>query len=187
MNARIRMAAANDAAVIHDIYAYYIAHSLATFNEVNKTVAERAAEIDTLLQTYPFLVAEDEKGRFLGFANAEPFRPQSGYRFTVELTIYLHPDTPHHSGVGKLLYSHLFCILKDQGFHSAYAVLWSDNQESARLQEAFGFEPFARFEKTAYKQGQWLDSVYYRKVLNDFVDHPAPVIPFSEYRKSLSF
>ena len=145
MNVRIRIATVNDAAVIHDIYDYYIAHSLATFNERNKTVEERAAEIDTLLQTYPFLVAEDDDGRFLGFANAEPFRPQSGYRFTVELTIYLHPDTPHHSGVGKLLYSHLFRILKEQGFHSAYAVLWGENQESARLHEAFGFEKSACF------------------------------------------
>ncbi len=186
MNVHLRIATPNDASVIYEIYDFYIANSLATFNEINKTVEERSQEIAALLETYPFLVAEDELGRFLGFANAEPFRPQSGYRYTVELTIYLHPKTPHHSGVGKLLYTALLRMLREQGFHTAYAVLWSENQESLRLHESFGFEPFARFEKTAYKHGRWLDSLYLRKTLADFTPTPSPVIPFCQYRKGLT-
>lgn len=185
MEAHLRIANRQDAPVIHEIYGYYVKHSLATFNEVNKSLEYRAEELDTLLQTYPYLVAEDEAGRFLGFACAEPFRPQTGYLCTVELTIYLHPDTPHHSGIGRLLYTALLKILKEQGFHSAYGVLWGDNQESIRLHEALGFERVACFANSAYKHGQWLDSVYYRKVLNPFEPNPHLPIPFREYRKDL--
>ncbi|MBR6571708.1 MAG: hypothetical protein IKK75_14765 [Clostridia bacterium] len=81
----LRIANVDDAAVVNETYEHYIKHSLANFGEQNKTVDERAQEIEELLQMYPFFIAEDEKGRFLGFACAEPFRSKSGYRYTAEL------------------------------------------------------------------------------------------------------
>lgn len=112
---KLRIATPEDASIINEIFAHYIAVSVATYNEQNKTVAQRAKEIETLLKDYPFFVAEDESGRFLGFANAEPMRPQSGYRYCAELTIYLHPDAPVHAGIGTALYTALLTCLQRQG------------------------------------------------------------------------
>ncbi len=134
---------------------------------------------------YPFFVAEDENGRFLGFACAEPYRPKSGYRFTAELTIYLRPDTPKGCGVGTLLYEHLLPCLKAQGFHVAVAVLYAHNEGSLALHRHFGFEQAGYLRGYCYKHGQWVDAVILEKVLNPFEKQPNELIPFSEYRKEL--
>lgn len=181
MNITVRFATRADAESIRDIYDYYIRNTVATFNEVGKSTAERADDIDALMQQYPYLVAEGDR-RFLGFANAEPVRPQTGYRYCVELTIYLHPDAPKRSGVGRLLYQRLFEILTAQGFRTAYAVISGTNRESVAFHESFGFTTIARFANSGYKHGQWLDAVWMQKTLNPYDASPRPPIPFSEYR-----
>lgn len=184
MMAHLRIASPNDARIIHDIYDYYITRTVATYSEVNKSVEARAQEISSLLKDYPFLVAEDEKGTFLGFANAEPMRPQSGYRYSVELTIYLHPDAPRHSGVGSLLYEALLDCLEKQGYRSAYAVIDSENEESLALHRRFGFTELATFPNSAYKHGRWLSAVWMQKFLNSFDERPVPPIPFEIFARS---
>ena len=182
MKAVLRIATVDDAALVNETYGYYIEHSLANFGEQNKTVEERAQEIQELLKMYPFFIAEDEKGTFLGFACAEPYRPKSGYRYTAELTIYLHPDTPKGCGVGTLLYTHLLSCLTAQGFRIALGVLYADNQGSLGLHRRFGFRQVGELRRCCYKHNQWADAVILEKTLNDFDAHPAELIPFEEYR-----
>lgn len=184
MSVTLRIATPGDAAAIHEVYEFYIHHSVATFNEVGRSVEYHRAFIEETLKTYPYLVAEDD-GRFVGFANAEPVRPQTGYRYCVELTIYLHPDAPKHSGTGTLLYSRLLEILTGQGFRIAYGVISGTNGESIGLHRRLGFEEVARFRQSGYKHGMWLDAVWMQKTLNPFDKTPALPIPFSEYRKGL--
>jgi len=185
MNVILRVANTLDASAINETYGYYIEHSLANFGEENKTVAERAQEIEELLSMYPFFVAEDENGRFLGFACAEPYRPKSGYRYTAELTIYLHPDTPKHSGVGTTLYQKLLDCLTAQGFRIAVGVLYAQNEGSLGLHRRFGFEQVGYLRNYCYKHSQWVDAVILEKVLNPFDEYPSELVPFSEYRKQL--
>lgn len=183
---RIRIASPADAERVNAIYDHYIAHTVATFNERNKTIAARAEEMDTLLKQYPFLVAEDEEGAFLGFACAEPIRTQTGYRYCAELTIYLHPSTPKGVGVGSALYEQLLSLLCAQGFCRAVGVVYAGNEASIALHKRFGFQEAARFPAAAYKHGHWLDMVLYAKQLNPCANPPAPLIPFSEYRQRLT-
>lgn len=183
MEVVLRVAAANDAAIVNETYGYYIEHSLANFGEQNKTVAERAQEIEELLKMYPFLIAEDENGRFLGFACAEPYRPKSGYRYTAELTIYLHPDTPKGCGVGSALYEMLLECLLAQGFRIAVGVIHDQNHGSLALHRHFGFKQAGALRNYCYKHGQWVSAVILEKVLNPFDDEPNELIPFAEYRR----
>ena len=185
MEIRIRIATLNDAAVIHRLYDHYIAHSLATFHERNKPFEVRVREMEELLENYPFLIAEDENGTFLGFANGEPIRPQSGYRFCVELTIYLAPDAPHGKGIGTALYDALLRMLKEQGYCTAIGILYGGNEESLALHKHFGFEETALLKNTGYKHGQWLDTRIVQKALNPYLDEMKEPIPFREYRKGL--
>lgn len=185
LKAVLRVATVADAAAVNETYGYYIAHSLANFGETNITVEERAREMDTLLETYPFFVAEDETGRFLGFACAEPYRSKSGYRFTAELTIYLHPDAPKGAGIGTLLYDKLLSCLKAQGFRVAIGVIHAQNLASIALHRYFGFEQVGYLRHYCYKQHQWVDAVLMDKVLNPFEKEVAEPIPFSQYRRQL--
>ena len=185
MSLRIRIASVQDAQAVNDIYDHYIEHTVATFSEVKKTLEQRACEIGEILKDYPFLIAEDENGSFLGFACAEPFRPQTGYRYTAELTIYLHPDAPKGCGIGSALYKKLLAMLSAQGYCTALGVLYGGNRESLRLHEKFGFEEVLLLPNAAYKHGQWLDMRIMKKTLRPYSDHPHPPIPFCEYRKRL--
>lgn len=181
----IRIATPQDAALIHETYGHYIAHTMINFAEENPSVEERRDEIITLLENYPVLVAEDESGAFLGFACGEPFRSKSSYRFTVELTIYLHPSAPKRHGAGSALYRALLAMLAEQGYCTALGVIYAQNKPSIALHERFGFKKTAVLENVACKRGQWLDAVIYAKELNPYRSHPPAIIPFQEYRKGL--
>lgn len=180
MNVCLRIATVEDAVAVNETYGYYIEHSLANFGEQNKTVEERAQEIGELLKMYPFFIAEDENGRFLGFACAEPYRPKSGYRYTAELTIYLHPDTPKGCGVGTALYEKLLDCLSAQGFRIALGVIHAENHGSLALHKHFGFQQVGVLRNCCYKHGQWVSAVILEKVLNSFDEEPNELIPFSE-------
>ncbi|MBE5801124.1 MAG: N-acetyltransferase [Clostridiales bacterium] len=181
MNVTLRIATPDDAKSLLEIYSYYIANSVATFHEAPKTLVEYRKQIETLSATYPFFVAEAD-GRFLGFANAEPVRPQSGYRYSVELTIYLHPQAPKHAGIGSRLYRAVLGCLSSQGFVNAYACICSENAESIALHKYFGFEQVALCENCAFKHGRWLSTVWMRKRLNTPVVPAIEPIPFQTYQ-----
>ena len=184
MNITLRAANVSDAAIVNETYGYYIEQTLINFGEQNKTVEERAQEIAMLIELYPFLIAEDENGRFLGFACAEPYRSKSGYRYTAELTIYLHPETPKGAGVGTALYERLLSCLKSQGFRIALGIIQAENEASLALHRRFGFRQVGYLSHTCFKHGQWVDAVILEKVLNSFDLPPAPLIPFPKHRES---
>ena len=142
----------------------------------------RAEEIRSQQETYPWQIAEDERGRFLGYACAEPFRPQTGYRYVAELTIFLAPDAPRRSGIGRKLYRALLPFLQLQGFRQGIAVITSTNEGSLALHRSFGFTETACLTSSGYKHGQWLTSVWMVKQLNDFDPAPAPITPFRQCR-----
>lgn len=164
MKLNIRSASAADVSAVNAIYGYYIENTLINFGEHNKADAERAAEMEALLPSYPFLIAEAD-GQMAGFACAEAFRPQSGYRYTAELTIYLHPDAPKGKGIGSALYSHLLNELKERGFHTAVAVLYAENSASLALHRKFGFTQTGVWKEYGCKNGMWLDAVLMEKRL----------------------
>ena len=80
----VRAATEADMAAVRDIYAHYVLHSLATFEETPPTLedmlARRRASVDLGL---PYLVAE-AKTKILGFAYAAAYRPRPAYRFAIE-------------------------------------------------------------------------------------------------------
>ncbi len=180
MTVQIRTACVSDARSINEVFDHYIDHSVATFNEKHKTVAERENELQRLLKMYPFLIAEDEHGRLLGFACAEPFRAQSGYRFMPELTIYLHPDAPKGCGIGSRLFEELFRLLRTQGFACAISVVEGGNEASLALHRRFGFQEVGFLFHSAYKHGRWLDTRILLKTLCGFADPPREPIPFAQ-------
>ena len=164
MELTLRSITPEDAPIVAQIYTHYIHHTVSTFHEIPKTIEAYRQQIEELSAVYPFLVAEAD-GVFLGFANAEPFRPQSGYRYTAELTIYLHPDAPKHAGIGRKLYQALLAQLRDMHYVNVLACISGENEASIVFHRSFGFEEMAVFPKVAYKQGRWLDAVWMRKTL----------------------
>ena len=177
---RVRVAdPADDAARIAAIYGAYVEHSLISFEEVAPTATEMAARVRSTLEWTPWLVAEDESGHIAGYAYASRHRERAGYRWSVDISVYVDPSA-HRRGVGRALYAELVGILRRQRFVNAYAGVALANEASVGLHTAIGMEKIAVYERVGYKHGQWVDVVWFGMRLNEPADPPLEPIPFPE-------
>ena len=153
-------------AAVRDIYAHYVLHSLATFEETPPTIEEmlarRRASVDLGL---PYLVAEAE-ATLLGFAYAAPFRPRAAYRYTAEDSVYVAPDAIGQ-GVGRAVLSAVIAACEALGLRQMCAVIGdSGNAASIGLHASQGFVKQGVFPAMGHKFGRWVDLVWMQRPLN---------------------
>ncbi len=153
----IRPVTLDDAGAITAIYNHYIRSTVITFEEVELTTAEMRARIEGIAFTkgFPYLVLE-ENDSIVGYAYAGTFRERFAYRFTVESSVYLHPDH-FGKGHGKTLYAALLTNLREGDYHRVIGGVTLPNEASVRLHEFFGFRKVAHFSEVGFKFEQWLD------------------------------
>jgi L-amino acid N-acyltransferase YncA len=149
------------------IYAHHVRQGLGTFEETPPEpddFAGRAAAVQAL--GLPWLAAEAD-GRLLGYGYASPFRPRSGYRFTVEDSVYVAPEHAGR-GVGRALLAAVIDRCTAAGSRLMYAYIGdSDNAASIGLHRALGFELSGVMRPAGFKHGRWIDVVIMQKHLGD--------------------
>jgi phosphinothricin acetyltransferase len=168
----LRAAEPADAAGIAAIYNHYVAETIVTFEEEPVAPAEMALRIDGVQSIgLPWLVAEEqgreageEKARVVGYAYATRWRPRSGYRFSVEVTVYVAPGRGGR-GIGSTLYDGLFARLAGCGVHAVIGGIALPNAPSVALHEKLGMRKVAHFEQVGFKLGRWVDVGYWQRVL----------------------
>lgn len=160
----IRPTHSSDAARIADIYNYYIANTVVTFEENPITALDIQVRIEeTKAEGLPWLVAED-RGGIIGYAYASKWKDRCAYRYSVEVTVYLsHSVTAR--GWGTLLYQSLFAELEQQSIHAAIGGISLPNEASVALHEKLGMEKVAHFKEVGFKFGQWVDVGYWQTIL----------------------
>lgn len=183
MQVNIRPATEADAPFVHDVYGYYVHHSNATFSMENPSVESYREKILHTMETHPFYLCELD-GQPCGFAYGAQIRPHEAYRWDVEATIYLSPDTPRRTGLGTSLYRRLLDTLAAQGYKNVYGVITDQNEPSLALHRALGFSEAGRFPNMGYKNGQWLGVVWMHLALGSFEGIPAEPVPFSVWQQA---
>lgn len=168
---RIRSASQADAAAVAAIYGHHVLHGLGTFEEVPPSEAEIAARIAAVRTLgLPYLVAEDEAGRVLGFAYASAFRPRAAYRYTAEESVYVHPDLVGQ-GVGKALVAEVIAACEAMGLRQLVAVIGdSANAASRGLHRSLGFTEIGVGRAFGHKHGRWVDIVQMQRALGPGAD-----------------
>jgi L-amino acid N-acyltransferase YncA len=174
----IRIATAADAAGILEIYAPFIQNTSLTFETEVPGIDAFSQRIQSYLKEWPWLVME-VNGRIAGYAYASRYRERTAYQWSVECSVYIHPEYTRR-GFASKLYSCLFEFLKLQGFTTVYAVINLPNDNSVALHEQLGFEWFATYEKVGYKLGRWKNVGWWRLPLNEFSDEPAAPTAFAK-------
>ena len=146
---------ARDAAACAAIYAPFVDGSAVSFEERPPTEAEMAERIAAYAERYQWLIAERD-GAVAGFAYAAPHRARAAYRWSVEVSVYVHAEH-RRRGVGRDLYDALLPLLQSQGLTLALAGITLPNDASVALHEAVGFEPIGVYRGIGFKAGAWRD------------------------------
>jgi L-amino acid N-acyltransferase YncA len=161
----IRAAREADMEAVRDIYAHYVLHSLATFEETPPTLEDmlvrRRASIEHGL---PYLVAELD-GETVGFAYAAAYRPRPAYRFTIEDSVYVADGLRGH-GIGSALLGELIGACERGPWRQMLAVVGdSANAGSIALHRRFGFELMGTLRSVGFKSGRWVDTPILQRAL----------------------
>jgi phosphinothricin acetyltransferase len=153
------------------IYGHHVLNGLGTFEEVPPSDAEIAGRIAAVQALgLPYLVAEDEAGRVLGFAYAAAFRPRAAYRYTAEKSVYVHPELVGR-GVGKALVAELIRICEAMGLRQLVAVIGdSGNAASRGLHRSLGFTEIGVGRGFGHKHGRWVDIIQMQRALGPGAD-----------------
>jgi L-amino acid N-acyltransferase YncA len=160
-----------DADAVSAIYRPAVEASIASFEEVAPDAVEMARRIGAILARTPWLVVDDGTAA-VGYAYAGPHRERPGYRWSVDISVYVAADL-HGRGLGRRLYDELLAILRRQGFVNAYAGIALPNPASVALHEGIGMKLVGVYERVGFKFGAWHDVAWYGMRLSD----PAGVPP----------
>ncbi len=150
-----------DAEQICKIYNHYIDTSVISFETKAVSLTQMRERIDHIAQQkLPWLVARHGQ-TVLGYAYATQWKARAAYRYCVEVTIYLAPETKA-KGIGSALYEELFKALNALEVHAVLACIALPNPQSIALHEKFGMRKVAHFEQVGFKFDRWLDVGYWQ-------------------------
>ncbi|MHA6204159.1 N-acetyltransferase family protein [Dyella soli] len=172
----IRIACADDAAAVHDIYVPSVLEGVATFETELPGVDAMRERIVTRLRQYPWLVWEED-GRVLAYAYASRFRERAAYDWIAETSIYVHADA-RRRGIARRLYAVLLDAMRLQGLNQAVGVITLPGEVSVAMHESMGFTPAGVWRSSGYKLGQWWDVGVWQKQLQAPETPPRPVMAF---------
>jgi L-amino acid N-acyltransferase YncA len=165
LTANVRPATAADLGAVASIYAWYVANSVATFDETPRSAEAWTALLDRQADLgLPFVVAQTA-GRIAGYGYAGPWRSRAGYRYTVEDSIFVAPDLTGQ-GAGRSMLSQLVAACEQAGMRQMVAVIAAtQDPSSVLLHEALGFGHAGRLYAVGFKNGQWIDTILMQRAL----------------------
>ena len=155
----------HDMAGITAIYNDAVVNTTAIWDEAESTLEDRHLWVKSrLADGFPFLVAVDGD-EVLGYATFAGFRARSGYRYTVEHSIYV-ASHQRRRGIAAALMPPLIEEARKRKLHIMIGGIEAENIASIRLHTHFGFVEVGRLPQVGRKFDRWLDLVFMQKILD---------------------
>ncbi len=174
----IRPAESHDADEVAAIYAPIVRNTPISFELDPPDANEMSRRIARTVAMTPWLVCTTGTA-LVGYAYATGHRERAAYRWSVDVSAYVH-EAARGRGVGAALYEALLGILRVQGFHRAYAGITLPNAASVGLHESAGFRPVGVYRSVGFKCGAWHDVGWWERALVEASDSPAEPVPFHQ-------
>lgn len=179
MSATIRLAERSDIPGILEIYSPFILETAVTFEEEIPSEESFWARMQGIMAELPFLVCEID-GRVAGYAYASGYRSRASYRWSKEVSVYIHPDFQRRR-VAHALYTSLNEMVRYQGIADLLAIITMPNEPSVAFHERFGYVKVGEFSKVGYKLNQWQNVGWFELFLQDEKLPPKErIIPLAE-------
>ena len=166
----IRLAKKRDTKSILEIYKPYITDTPVSFEETVPSEIEFRKRIQKVITEYPWLVCEINNS-VVGYAYASSHRDRSCYRWTKEVSVYIHKEY-RNRGIAKGLYTSLIEILKIQGVINVLAGITLPNEKSVLFHESLGFKKVGVYTSIGFKFGKWHDSGWWQLKVNTKLSTP---------------
>jgi L-amino acid N-acyltransferase YncA len=176
---RTRCAIPLDVPAIYEIHKHYVLNTVITFKT---EVTSEEAHVENLSfiqeqQKLPYLIAEAEDQAIVGYAYVTGFRSgKAGYKHTVELSLFCHPEHLYE-GIGTTLLNRLLDVLSSPEANMEFyvsgireddqkvrqviacmAVNTNSKEEGIGLKkwyEGFGFVLKGHLSEVGFKFDQW--------------------------------
>jgi phosphinothricin acetyltransferase len=179
MNATIRLAERRDVPGILEIYTPFILNTAVTFEEIVPDEESFWKRIQEIMTELPFLVCEIDR-RIAGYAYASAYRSRASYRWSKEVSVYVHPDF-HRKRVANALYTSLHELVRFQGIANLLAIITMPNESSVAFHEHFGYVKCGEFSKVGYKLNEWQNVGWFELFLQDATEPPKErILPLNE-------
>ncbi|MBX3098894.1 MAG: N-acetyltransferase [Salinibacterium sp.] len=160
----IRPAVDSDVDAILAIHNTAIRDTLAIWTEVESDRADRERWLAAHdAAGHPVIVA-DIDGVVAGYAAYGPWRERTGYRFTVENSVYV-AEQYQRQGIARMLMVDLIELARERGVHVMIAAIEAGNSGSIALHQQLGFESPQIMREVGIKFDKWLDLAFMRLVL----------------------
>lgn len=162
---QVRPAIHSDLDGILAIYNDAVLTTTATYDYEPRSLDDRVAWFEEhQRQRLPVLVAVEANSQILGWSSLSRYHNRSGYRFTVENSVYV--ATRHRGrGIGTLLLPPLIESARALRLHAIIAAIDAENEASIRLHSRFEFAEVGRFKQVGFKFNRWLDVIYMERLL----------------------
>ena len=160
----IRAAQDADLDGVAEVYAHEVRTGISTFDLAPPPRAYWEARLASPEPGDHLLVA-DADGEVLGYAYSASYRPRPAYALTRETSVYLAADT-RGQGLGRRLYDALLPRLRDDGVHTAVALIALPNDASLALHRACGFTEVGVLRGVGRKFDRWIDTAWLQLMLD---------------------
>jgi phosphinothricin acetyltransferase len=162
MEFTLRPATPDDIAAISAIYNDAVLTTTASYDHNPEPLSARELWFEEHRETgFPVLVAQTigPEPQVVGWGSLSSFRQKTGYRYTVENSIYIAAEA-RGQGIGKAMLAELIREARRIGMHAIVAGIDSEAAVSLRLHEQAGFVKVGHLPEVGYKFGRWLDVVF---------------------------
>jgi L-amino acid N-acyltransferase len=159
------------AVAIRDIYNDAIVNTTALYEYQPRSMADVMRWFgDKASFGLPVLAAQNESGELCGFASYGSFRPHAAYKYTIEHSVYVHPEW-RRQGVARQLMLALIAKASQAQYRTMIGGIDAENVASIQLHLQLGFAMAGTVKQAGYKFGRWLDLALYQLIL------PGPDVP----------
>ena len=164
MEISIRPYKETDAQAILEVINFNILNSTALYDYNIRTLEQQTQILkEKIDKDFPVIVAVLNK-KVVGFGYYSEFRFREAYKYTVEHSVYVNKDFQGMK-IGHLLMEKLIQLAKKQKLHTMIAVIDSENENSVKFHEKYGFKTVGIIKESGYKFDRWLDSVFMQLIL----------------------
>ncbi len=113
---------------------------------------------------FPVIGAIDRSNQLLGFASYGTFRNWPAYKYSIEHSVYIHPNH-RRKGIGLALMQQLILAATEQQYHTMIGGIDMTNTSSIALHQQLGFTHAGTINHAGFKFGRWLNLGFYQLLL----------------------